>query len=124
MNNKGFAITGILYTIFILFIMVLLSILAGLNTRKDLLEKSIMSFEDDYKILEENKVVDISGYNNTALVTGKYVFGSSISNGDALICTKYLKKGDSLEESGTYIENFCAGQDLVLESVYEFNKES
>ena len=38
MNNKGFAITGILYTIFILFIMILLSILSGLNTRKNILE--------------------------------------------------------------------------------------
>ena len=124
MNNKGFAITGILYTIFILFIMVLLSILAGLNTRKDLLEKSIMSFEDDYKILEENKVVDIGGYTNTntALVTGKYVFHFNLNSN--IKCTKYLKKGDSLVESGTYIENGCAGQDLVLESVYEFNKES
>ena len=121
MNNKGFAITGILYTIFILFIMVLLSILAGLNTRKDLLEKSIMSFEDDYKASVENEIDDISGYTDTALVTGKYVFHFNL--GSNIKCTKYLKKGDSLD-SGTYIESGCEGQDLLLESVYEFNKES
>ena len=71
MNNKGFAITGILYTIFILFIMVLLSILAGLSSRRSLLEKSMMSLEDDYKITDAN-MNNITG--TRAPFTGKYIY--------------------------------------------------
>ena len=114
MNNKGFAITGILYTIFILFIMVLLSILAGLNTRKKLLEKSIMSFEDDYKV-EELNLQDTSS--DTASYTGKYVYSDGSNT-----CTAYLKKGSSLAlENITFVENDCTDKtSLSLIRAYKF----
>ena len=49
MNNKGFAITGILYTLFILFIMILFSILSSLSYKKGILEKTVLGIEDDYE---------------------------------------------------------------------------
>lgn len=118
MNNKGFAITGILYTIFILFIMVLLSILAGLSSRRSLLEKSIMSLEDDYKITDAN-MNNITG--TTAPFTGKYIFKS-----DTTECTTYLKKGASLDsnsDSVTFIESGCNSNKsgLVVDTGYKFN---
>ncbi len=39
MNNKGFAITGFIYTIFILFIIVMIAILNMFNARKNILDR-------------------------------------------------------------------------------------
>ena len=39
MNQKGFAITGFIYTILVLFIGLLIAILALLNSRKTVLDK-------------------------------------------------------------------------------------
>ena len=122
MNNKGFAITGILYTIFILFIMVLLSILAGLSSRRSLLEKSMMSLEDDYKITDAN-MIDITG--TKAPFTGKYIY--KINNSE-IECTAYLKKGVSLAPNSiTFVEQDveqdCNSNknNLVVDMGYKFN---
>lgn len=95
MNNKGFAIIGILYTILILFLMIMLSVLAGLNTRKNFMEKSISSFQDDY--LGSNVVegyVSSANMYKKAPVTGKYVFSNNSSD-NSLECYAYLKAGDN-----------------------------
>ena len=55
MNNKGFAITGILYTLFTLFVMILLSVLATISYKKTVLEKTITKLEDDYELQESIK---------------------------------------------------------------------
>ena len=119
MNNKGFAITGILYTIFILFIMVLLSILAGLSSRRSLLEKSMMSLEDDYKITDAN-MNNITG--TRAPFTGKYIYKR---NNNDTECTTYLKEGVSLaSNSVTFIESNCNlinKNELVVATGYKFN---
>lgn len=121
MNNKGFAITGILYTIFILFIMVLLSILAGLSSRRSLLEKSMMSLEDDYKITDAN-MNNITG--TTAPFTGKYIYKRINSETE---CTTYLKKGVSLDKNSVIFiegdEGDCNSDknDLVVATGYKFN---
>ena len=67
MNNKGFAITGVLYTVFILFIMVLLSMLSALNQRMVFMEKSISSYTDSYKAAndsENNDKCNVTKMNN------------------------------------------------------------
>ena len=119
LNNKGFAITGILYTLFILFSLVLVSVLAGLSSRLSFLEKSVVSLEDDYKLGEEVSVdVSIS----EAPVDGKYVF---TYNGNR--CYTYLKKGTDL----TYLGNLvftslsCSGIEdgLTLESYFPFLRD-
>ena len=99
MNNKGFAITGILYTVFILFIMTMFAILAGLNTRLKLMQKSVMSFEDDYVCNNvENQAYNI-GY---AWDDGKYFFSDE--------CIAYLKKGAKFDDcscSGKALNKVC-----------------
>ena len=47
-GNDGFAITGILYTLFALFLMVLFSVLAGLSSRKNMLEKTTSALNESY----------------------------------------------------------------------------
>ena len=77
LNNKGFAITGILYTVFILFLLITVAVLAGLQSRKTMLEKSTMKLEESYEGKEQNSdLIDAfnKGENSIAPVTGKYEF--------------------------------------------------
>lgn len=118
MNNKGFAIIGILYTILILFLMIMLSVLAGLNTRKNFMEKSISSFQDDY--LGSNVVegyVSSANMYKKAPVTGKYVFSNDSSK-----CYAYLKAGTLFGNQQLLCDNTTQALDnsfSVIE-IYEF----
>ena len=74
LNNKGFAITGILYTLFILFLLILISILGGLSARRLMLEKSIEALETSYEGKDDNAQIKEAIETKKAPVTGKYVF--------------------------------------------------
>ncbi len=126
MNNKGFAITGILYTIFILFIMTLLAILSGLNTRLKIMQKSIMSFDDDY--VQVNNVITSSGENlafrQNALYTGKYVF-QSITDSNK-VCISYIRRGKvfktiSFINDDTNCKDLYSKNQLALKAIYKFS---
>lgn len=84
LNNKGFAITGILYTLLVLFMLTLISILAGLNTRKRIMDKSVETLENKYKYYNCGNTAT----SNDAPETGKYIYKSS-----NLTCYAYLSKG-------------------------------
>ena len=98
MNNKGFAITGVLYTIMVLFLLILVSILAGLSSRNNFLKKSVESIEDDYVGSEvmDNSVIDSARVNKIAPVTGKYVFNIT---GTDISCYSYVISGNTLDYS-------------------------
>ncbi len=78
MNNKGFAITGILYGLMLIFILVLtsfLSILVGKNRRIDELEKSVYeSVKLSHITIELTDEVDKYQYTtlSNAIYTIKY----------------------------------------------------
>lgn len=101
MNNKGFAITSILYTLFVLFSMILLSVLSALSYKRGVLEKTIIKLEEKYD-LEEIELAN--SYTKTAPQTdvianinGKYIFKLKYTiEGEEYIqnCSIYLKKGD------------------------------
>ena len=101
MNNKGFAITGIIYTLFILFLMILLTVLTGLSSYQRLMINSTRSLENSF---EGEKIVDDPSTNNDkfdniknngyAKYLGKYVF--ELANG--IECSTYLKKGTYFKE--------------------------
>lgn len=118
MNNKGFAIIGILYTILILFLMIMLSVLAGLNTRKNFMEKSISSFQDDYLGSDVSGIY--SGSLISAPVTGKYVFQPVDSE---ISCYAYLKVGTVFSNVNLKCSNgnnINWRNDMGLLSIYEF----
>lgn len=105
MNNKGFAITGVLYTVFVLFLMILIAILIGLNSTNKLAKKSIESLEDDYTgvIYDESLQPPLSTL-TTAPCTGKYFF----SDNEAKFSFVYLKNGVSIPGGyGTLIRVDC-----------------
>lgn len=150
MNNKGFAITGILYTLFVLFMMILLSILSTISYKKGILEKTVLGLEDDFNLVEvadlnstyQVEQIDEATTQITTKVNGKYVFTlyteiptttgmSKIQN----TCSIYLKKGEiiptSISENNenpdfTLIPNDCNefARDIVLDnpSSTELNK--
>lgn len=104
LGNNGFAITGILYTIFILFLMILLSVLGGLNTKRQLLEKNIEDINSKIEQKCESKNISLSN-NIVTTVTGKYVikvngyqFTTYISKGKQLT-NKYLQNLTYLEDN-------------------------
>lgn len=98
LNNKGFAITSILYTVFILFLMILLSVLKGLNIKREMSEKNI----DDLKESLEETCYENTGSSTVSgsdqvLWQGKYVIKIGTTE-----YTTYLSKGKKLSE-GTYV---------------------
>lgn len=84
LDNKGFAITGILYTLFILFILLMFSILNGLQSKKQMLEKSTVKLEESFKLKDvtnDSKVGIIkANEEGKALISGKYTFEINTNN--------------------------------------------
>ena len=84
LNNKGFAITGILYTLFILFILLMFSILNGLQSKKQMLENSTVKLEESFKSKDvtndSNIGVAKALEEGKALTTGKYLFEINTNN--------------------------------------------
>lgn len=95
LNNKGFAITGILYTLFILFLLIMASILGGLQSKKNMLARSVLALEETYT---GSEVTDRNLNNlTTAPVKGKYEFTIK-NNNQKYTCYSYLNKGDDLSD--------------------------
>ena len=107
MNNKGFAVTGFIYTIFIIFIILLIAILSLFNNRKHTLDKLKKEIFNEISDTEE----DIYTYNTyttvgttqefSAKTKGYYKFvlqspkiGST--NGSTVSFEIYLTKGEKL----------------------------
>ena len=124
LDNNGFAITGILYTLFVLFLLILITILAGLSYKKNILEHSVSIEEGSFEgaLLSQEEVTNASS-NGIAPVKGKYIF---LVQNSTTQCVTYLDKGDSLVQNEiTFIPQSCngAGLQLNLTKIYSFEKE-
>ena len=114
LNNKGFAITGILYTVLIMFLLLLSSLLLMLTTRINRLIKLTDSIN---KEVENNNIIDIGNYDSTSagnenkisnpidgtkyFITsyrGKYEF--YINDDNSKTCYSYLPENTLLSISG------------------------
>lgn len=129
LNNKGFAITGILYTVLILFLLLLSSLLLMLTTR---INRLIKLTDNINKEVENNNVINISEYledsnenkmsnpidGNKYFITnyrGRYEF--VINGNNTNICYSYLPENTllsinnsilkyklpSIDENGNYV---------------------
>ena len=56
LNNKGFAITAVLYGLLILFVFLVGSYLLVLSAKKDRVEDVVNDIEEEYRTYLENKV--------------------------------------------------------------------
>lgn len=102
LNNKGFAISGILYSILILFLLLLVSVLGILGSRKVVLDKTKM---DVFNALNSPKEI-IDSYNVTfnlsctdaASNTTVIPYGGSAINNQAEIQVNLSSSSGSLVE--------------------------
>ena len=101
LNNKGFAITGILYTIFILFLMILLSVVSGLNIKRQLLEKNMENIKETLKetCTATNDEIPAEGY--VAKYSGKYTIKITTNENEEYEHTTYCPEGQRLIIQGS-----------------------
>lgn len=95
MNNKGFAITGILYTLLILFLLLVGSFLGALRFKNNFLQKSIESLEDDFVV---DAIIEVENDGIANFVTkcdGKYIFENK--EDASVSCYAYLSKGVTID---------------------------
>ena len=90
LNNKGFAITAVLYGLLILFVILIGSYLTLLGTKKSRLDIITSDIEKDYEFNKEITDIIQPNYPYIAPYTGKYIFEND--------CVKYLYKGNSYDE--------------------------
>ncbi|MGN1311769.1 MAG: hypothetical protein ACI4U4_02005 [Bacilli bacterium] len=91
LNNKGFAITSVLYGLLILFVVFTGTYLSLLGAKKNKLDKITEDIEKKYDFnipLSENEPIEDT---YTAPYTGKYTFDNT--------CIRYLYKGNVYEKS-------------------------
>lgn len=76
LNNKGFAITAVLYGLLILFVILVSSYLAILSSKKNRLDRITEKIEYDYTLggYQRNYYDDDIEYPYTPRYTGKYFF--------------------------------------------------
>lgn len=92
LNNKGFAITSILYGLLILFVLLIGSYLTILTARKNRVDKITTKIEDNYYFSHKSDEMTIDDINTfKAPYTGKYVFND---NED---CYIYLQKNSTIK---------------------------
>ena len=121
LNHSGFAITGILYTLFILFILIAMAILMGLRSKNQMLQKSTEKLEKSYNgsdVSDDPNIgINASITERKALVKGKYIFELS-SNEIIINCTTYLNKGTEFSK-----DNLIFTQEACNNYTYQFSFE-
>lgn len=127
MNNRGFAITGIIYTLFILFLMILLTVITGLNSFQKLIINSTENFATTFegREIELTELIKIKE-SGIAPYSGKYHFKITTTSGTTFNnCFSYLTKGTNFNDKVIFSPNECNNDisQLELTAIYSFEKE-
>lgn len=128
LNNKGFAITSVLYGLLILFVILVGSYLTILVAKKNRLDKISEEINEKYGFNKEKEMNNLDIYPEyEADYTGKYFFDVNF-DGDTLACSSYITKGTTIKwsfDNGTFIENDCNTakknnniSSLILKKIY------
>lgn len=103
MNNKGFAISGLLYGIFLLFLMILISILSVLVTRINRLDYMTKETSELMEMKEVDDFTTTPSENYTTTVDGYYKLAIS-SGSTSQECNAYLPKNTLLQFADGYLK--------------------
>lgn len=113
LNNKGFAITAVLYGLLILFVILIGSYLTLLATKKNRLDSITSDVESKYELGDCIEVNNNISYPYYAPHTGKYVFEKN--------CIKYLYRGTNYKSD----EINCSGKLIkICYSKYQEGEEN
>ena len=93
LNRDGFAISALLYTLFVMFMLILLSILASLHARNVMVELGTIHLEDSYKGSEVLGNISDAINNKVAPVDGKYVFHIDDNSFDGIVNKSEVTSG-------------------------------
>ena len=107
MNQKGFAVAGIIYTLLVIFIVLIVSLLAMFNSRKNVLDElknKVLNNLNNTVDLEpitfnpktSNELANDEFYTYKVPTKGYYNFKLVSSNGSILETTNYLKEGEEI----------------------------
>ncbi|MBQ8192944.1 MAG: hypothetical protein IJZ46_02615 [Bacilli bacterium] len=123
LNNKGFAITSVLYGLLILFVILVGSYLTILVAKKNRLDTVSEEINDKYGFMSEKIIGSQITNPYTAEYTGKYLFTVN----DTLDCTSYIEKGTIITSTfnGDFAEKTCNDyktspgiSSIILEKIY------
>lgn len=100
LNNKGFAITAVLYGLLILFVVLVSSFLVVLSIKKDRVEELVTEIENEYnnKCPTVNYIPQEGEYYNVPH-TGTYIFSITDANSGEILdnCSVYLYEDDIIQ---------------------------
>ena len=107
MNNKGFAVSGIIYTLMVLFIILVIALLSMFNDRKKILDKLKDNVIDNISTQIDYTPASYNPKNSSDLekdefytyeikIKGYYELKLISSNGSILKSELYLKEGEKL----------------------------
>lgn len=125
MNNKGFAITGIIYTLFVMFLMILLSVLSGLSSLQRLMINSNESLENTFKGNQVSSTqIENMKLNGEANCFGKYIFEVIGPDNKKITCSTYLNKGTKFQDENIiYSPSNCNEYEIEMELVEAYSFE-
>lgn len=101
LNNKGFAITGVLYGLLILFVILVGSYLAIMSSKKNRLDTISDELNEKYGF-EKVKQIQTDAFPYTTEYAGKYTFVMTDSSGKEYSCISYLDKDQVISYSEDY----------------------
>lgn len=100
MNNKGFAVSGIIYGILVLFIILLIALLSMFNSRKTVLDelkdKVLNEVGSNVEIKDFTYTKNNEIYEYKVLIKGYYKIELKNINGSILSTNIYLRDGEKL----------------------------
>lgn len=123
LNNKGFAITSVLYGLLILFVSLVGTYLAVLVSKMNRLNNISEDINEKYDFSDtvfknDDGLQIITSYQ--APYTGKYKFLVNF-DGDSLYCTSYIRKGTVITsdfKDGTFVESACNDSKQNISSIF------
>ena len=99
MNNRGFAITSILYGLLILFLLVMVSALRMLSSQREMMD-TLIDEEGGARDITKIEVIQLSAND---FVNGEYVLLTSTSDSKSLIYTHFRDSAFKLPTALCYL---------------------
>lgn len=137
MDNKGFAITGIIYTLFILFLMILISVLSGIRIMQRSASDSVYKLKEEVEkvekvdgsnygdLINDNKLILPTGdgkyYKYEFKVDGRFEDDSGMEQQIKVMCSTYISK-DTEWENVVFSPKDCNEYQSVKDAIKD-NRE-